>query len=142
MKIYLSANFSRKAEILALVPDLEQLGHQVTSTWLTRAGSDLLSYEALELDPDLRPIASNIAREDEIDVRRAQILVLFTEPARQSRGGKHVEMGIAIGTGKPVHVIGSWRENIFHYQRNVMWHDTWTEFLIWIGDKGGVRSYD
>jgi hypothetical protein len=51
-----------------------------------------------------------------MDIARAQAVVLFNiaKIHRTGTGGRHVETGIAIATGKPVVVYGD-RENVFHY---------------------------
>ena len=51
-----------------------------------------------------------------IDIARADAVVIVNDEKvhRTGTGGRHTEVGIAIGTGKPVVVIGA-RENVFHH---------------------------
>lgn len=55
------------------------------------------------------------ADEDFCDLGSASVLVCFTEEPRttNSRGGRHVEFGIALGMGKPCVVVGPY-ETVFH----------------------------
>jgi len=65
------------------------------------------------------PYASELTggglKEDGDDVAAAQLLIAFTEAPRsvRSRGGRHVEYGIALALRKPVWLVGP-RENVFH----------------------------
>ena len=60
----------------------------------------------------------------------AHMLVAFTEQPRSgnSRGGRHVELGIAIGSRKRIAVVGP-RENIFCWLPVIEHYETWDEFL-------------
>lgn len=130
MKIYLTSRYGRRLELCVYRKLLEDRGHEVTSTWLNGEhqisdggtpigetgealieGSEGDDGEATELAAILR---QTFALEDLNDVCRSDLLIAFTEPPRStaSRGGRHVELGIAIGTSTPVIVVG-YRENIF-----------------------------
>src|SRR4029079_13196343 len=91
--------------MLRVASDLIRAGHEVTSRWIEGGRGD---------DPEL--VA---AIEDVGDLERADCLVTFTErPERNvawaARGGRHVEFGIALATGKRLCIVGP-RENIFHH---------------------------
>ena len=73
----------------------------------------------LVFDP---PIDSSLLTDDEWreraemdrdDVLRADALVLFTEEGERSNGGRHVEFGLALATGKSIIVVGP-KEHLFH----------------------------
>lgn len=109
--VYLAARYSRREELCRYRADLEALGFTVTSRWLNgnhQVDEKGLSEEAGRADRE------RFAREDFDDVKAADLVVAFTEEPRQtnSRGGRHVELGIAIGLGTPVLVVGP-RENVF-----------------------------
>jgi hypothetical protein len=57
---------------------------------------------------------------DEEDVRRATdgVVLISERKGRYIPGGKHVEVGIALGLGLPVYVLGS-RENILYWHPRV-----------------------
>ena len=59
--------------------------------------------------------ACGYAQDDYADVYEADALIVFTERTRSthSRGGRHVEVGLALAWGKPVLVVGP-LENIFY----------------------------
>ena len=71
--------------------------------------------------------------EDVTDVCSADVVVSFTEPPRSnhSRGGRHVEFGMAHALRKQLVVVGH-RENLFHYLPQVEFFTDWRrarEFL-------------
>lgn len=55
-----------------------------------------------------------------VDIARGDAVVVVNPPKvhRTGTGGRHVETGIAIATGKPVVVLGA-RENVFHHMDSV-----------------------
>jgi len=59
-------------------------------------------------------LRAKFAAEDIADVQSADMMIAFTEEPRScaSRGGRHVELGMAIAYGIPVTIIGP-RENLF-----------------------------
>lgn len=111
---------------------IEETGHIVNSRWITTEDIDTIkpekAYEACSI----------------IDVEDAfacDQLVLITEPCTDrifhkrrnailslTTGGKHVEFGIALGQGKPLHVIGEW-ENIFHFHPSVTLYKDLDDFI-------------
>ncbi len=128
MKIYLAARFSRKVELTRYADQLRALGHEVTSRWLGQ--HDESTYE--ELTPEG---CAKCGHHDVEDVVRADVLISFTEPvgiANTSRGGRHVELGIAIGTDKLLYAIGP-RENVFHWIDKIAFFDSFDAFLAHIG---------
>jgi len=70
------------------------------------------------------------AEHDRDDVLAADMLVAFTEPPRScaTRGGRHVELGLALGYGKRVAVIGP-RENVFCWLPQVEHYAGWPDLL-------------
>lgn len=135
MKIYLASRYGRRVELCGYRDRLESLGHVVTSRWLTGdhtiGGSDSppdgdngeMSEEAIEN-------RERFAEEDVEDVRACDLLIAFTEPENSpySRGGRHVELGIAIGSFTDVLVIGH-RENIFCWLPEVWFAKTFDEAM-------------
>lgn len=111
MKIYLAARYSRREELCGYRSQLEAIGHKVTSRWLN--GNHQIDDAGLSVEAK-REERERFAREDFFDVLSADMLIAFTEPARStnSRGGRHVELGIALGAMKRVCIVGP-RENVF-----------------------------
>jgi hypothetical protein len=118
MKLYLAAAFSRQEEIKLIAVRLESKGLTITSRWLE------VKKERLEN-----------AFMDVEDVRRADILVRFTDtvqsslitmtgynepyvPARLISGARHFETGLAWERGIPIIVVGG-KQNIFDEFPNI-----------------------
>ena len=125
MKIYLAARYDRRWEMLGVAASLERNGHNVTSHWIEGGRGD---------DPAIVP-----AVEDLIDLAGADCLVSFTEePARNvpwaARGGRHVEFGVALATGKRICLVGP-RENIFHHLLSVEAYATVADLINGLNSK-------
>lgn len=116
MKFYIAARFSRRPEAHALAKQLNELGHTCTATWITDdshvTGSDM-----------------DCALHDCRDVMACDTLIALTEvPRGNSRGGRHVEFGMALAANKECVVIGP-RETVFHYLPNVKHFPTVAAFM-------------
>lgn len=126
MKIYLAARYSRREELLDYKADLEAGGHTITSRWLD--GNHQIPNKELVVEDN--PLRVQFAIEDMDDVLEADCLIHFTEPQRTAtRGGRHVEMGIAIGHQKRVIVVGP-RENVFCCLPQVEWFENYRKLVI------------
>lgn len=138
--VYLAARYSRREEIADHAEALESLGYKVTSRWLlgdhqidaagkpiSDAGEDLVENGEGEEAAKLR---AHFAIEDVEDVRAANTIILFTEEPYSvaSRGGRHVEFGIAIERGMNLIVIGP-HEHVFTWLPDVQQYDTWADFF-------------
>ncbi len=124
LKFYLAARYSRREELLGYAKDLENRGYQVPCRWLVG------NHQAEELSADdnnfgslPHPLAEKFGHEDLEDLTASDVLVCFTEEPRLptgTRGGRHVELGVAIGLrladdelGPVIFVVGP-RENVFY----------------------------
>ena len=112
MKIYLAARYSRHNELQTYAKNLMMQGHDVTSRWIW--GNHQIDDKGLSAEAQ-RSERNRFAQEDFDDLMKADIVISFTEIPRSSnsRGGRHVEFGIALATNKQCIVVGP-RENIFH----------------------------
>lgn len=140
--VYLAARYSRRLELVGYREELTARGFHVPARWLN--GSH-------QLDNSGRPIGetgelmfengsaaadhyrAKFALDDYEDVVTSSLLVAFTETPRSNdagagRGGRHVELGIALGLRIPVAVIGP-RENVFCWLPQVRHFEAWPEFL-------------
>ena len=139
MNVYLAARYSRRLELCGYRSQLQDMGHVVPAVWLdgehqiSDVGTPIgETGEALVEgnEGQAAKLREKFACDDLRDVLACDLLIAFTEEPRsqagRGRGGRHVEMGIAIGTSKPVWIVGP-RENIFHWLRNVRQFDTWAE---------------
>ena len=124
-RYYLAARYSRREELLGYKAELEALGHKVYGRWL--AGD----HYATEAEILRRPeIGRDFAVDDLIDLAQADTLIAFTEAPHStaSRGGRHVEFGIAIAREMHLVVVGP-RENVFHCLPDVKVYANWAEYL-------------
>lgn len=125
LNFYLAARYSRRDELRVHRDMLVALGHTCMASWLDTAWpiSDTGSTAA----PD--QYREHYAIKEALEVRQCNMLIAFTEEPRSStRGGRHVEFGIALGMGKRVVVIGQ-RENLFYYHPDVTAFNSFQEFL-------------
>lgn len=114
MRFYLASRYSRRLELEAIAADLRAAGHTVTSTW--HDGHH-------ETGPTSATTPENEtvwAREDVHDLLAANAIIAFTErsdvdvPGR-SRGGRHVEYGLALGLKKHTTIVVGPLENVFYH---------------------------
>jgi hypothetical protein len=134
MKIYLAARYSRHPEMRIVRAHLEGMGYEVTSRWINGGhewinGGHELTKEGSTEGHEAERI--RYAEEDVADLRAADIVISFTEEPRKTttRGGRHVEFGMALALGKSVYVVG-WRENVFHTLPTVRFFKTTRECLL------------
>jgi hypothetical protein len=146
VRIYLASRYSRRVELCGYRDALAKVGHDVTSRWLNGShqigdfgqpigdkGEALVEGDKGCDSEEAQALRIKFAQEDVCDVLAAQIVVSFTEPPRSnaSRGGRHVEFGIALALNKPVIVVG-YRENIFHWMPQVQFFPTWPKALQYL----------
>lgn len=132
-KIYLAASYARRREMQSYAAVLETFGHQVICRWIAGSHSlddGLISVGAFEAQVTW-------ACEDYDDARQSDWIISFTEPPRSkySRGGRHVEFGVGLATGKRMIVIG-YRENLFHYLPHVEFYSDWDAFVLSLLSQG------
>lgn len=108
MKVYLAARYGRAAELREYARELIEAGIEVTSSWLWDAGGEDRELSGIE--------QMRVAVVDYHDLARSDAVIAFTEPPESpwSRGGRHVEFGLALALEKKPLVIGP-RENVFYY---------------------------
>lgn len=149
VKVFLSARYSRRDELKGVRSGLHRLGFDVISRWLdtdwTETERDAIYSSAAP--PERR---QEYAVLDVEDVRSCDIFVAFTEePRSSSRGGRHVETGIAVGLHKPIVVVGP-LENIFYHlpkithvpMFNESFFDTMLRLVTELQARKGRPAYD
>jgi hypothetical protein len=132
-RIYLAARYSRRVELCGYRDQLSELGYVVVGRWLD--GNHQIDDYGLSVEAKASE-RERFASEDLADLLSSQAVIAFTEIPRSSnsRGGRHVEFGIALGRGMRVFVVGP-RENVFHCLPIVPVFDTFTELL----ESGALR---
>lgn len=143
MRIYLAARYSRRLELCGYREQLRSIGHTVDAVWLNgehqisdhgtpigESGEALVEGDDGSTTGRAAALRQKFAREDYRDVIMSDLLIAFTEPPRSnaSRGGRHVELGIALGTMKRVWIVGP-RENIFCWLEDVRQFDTFDDAI-------------
>lgn len=108
MKFYLAASWGRQAEMREVREELSK-DHSVTSRWI-----DLDPATENWTPEEFATAAIPHAQDDLEDIDAADAVLLFLGRA-SARGGRHVEMGYALGRGISVYVVSEGRshENIF-----------------------------
>jgi hypothetical protein len=104
--------------------ELEHFGHQVTSRWIRGEHEIHEGCDSAEFN-------RKFAAEDYVDLRIAHTMIAFTEePSVKSRGrgGRHVELGLALAWGKRILLVGP-RENVFHWRPEIEVFSTWGEAM-------------
>ena len=141
MTIYLAGRYSRREELCGYREQLRSLGLTVQARWLDGKhqiasngepigeGGEAL-VEAPDMAEENAELRAQFALDDWRDVTSANVVVSFTEPPRStaSRGGRHVEFGMALANGARMVVIG-YRENIFHWLTTVEFFPTWEAYF-------------
>jgi nucleoside 2-deoxyribosyltransferase len=130
VNIYLAARYSRRDELCRYRAELEALGHTVTSRWLN--GNHQIDDKGLSAEADAVK-RERFATEDYDDLVAADWVISFTEEPRSttSRGGCHVEFGLALGLGKHCVIVGP-RENVFHCMPQVEWFSSWEQAIDYV----------
>jgi hypothetical protein len=120
-KIYIAAKFGARERLRAVRDAIHAQGHgQVISSWLDA-----------ENEVDTHTAQAREGQRDYLEVVRADLVIVDTsEPTR--RGGREVELGIALGRGIDSWVVGR-RVNVFHYL--VRCHADWPEALAALGEE-------
>lgn len=123
VKIYLAAKYARREEMEQIAIELMNVyGYDITARWVFGGEEGKTNEEIAVFDLE--------------DVAEADTVISFTEhPNMYTTGGRHVEFGYAIATGKRLVVIGP-RENVFHHYPTVEQFDTFND---WIRSEIGIK---
>lgn len=117
LKIYLAARFGLWEAMQDYAERFEALGHETVSSWY----HGIVPNTPEDNDPET---LCDEAQNDINDIAEADLVIVFTESldvhvSGASRGGRHVEMGVALGMKKAVWVVGP-RENLFCHHPDVV----------------------
>jgi hypothetical protein len=141
MRIYLAARYSRRTELLNYKADLEAIGHTVPARWLL--GNHQITDEEMETLEDAAKAEkrARFAEEDMTDLYSCEMTISFTEIPRTStsRGGRHVEHGMAYARNQRTWIVGP-RENVFHCLDDVRQFDTWPEAISALRNEYGPEA--
>ena len=122
MKMYFASCYSDKEMLLKYAEELEsKTSDKVISSWLRDKEGDGFGETT-----DVKRLAKE-ALKDRVDVLYCDMIVVFTHEA-PTKGGRYVEMGMAIASGKSISIIGP-RSNVFAFLPEVTQYHNWEEFL-------------
>lgn len=123
MKIYIAGQYKRRGELAAHAEQLEELGHQCTSSWLKKSDNE-------EHEFGLKPVEQH-AQQDLWDIDDADAILVFGDgEGTLTRGGKHVEWGYALAHQLEMWIVGE-GETIFHSLADEIFED-WDEFVEYL----------
>lgn len=139
VRIYCAAAWPTHEVVSDFITSLVQQGvtagrFQFTSTWHQLAEQEGYDDVGDESPEDKSERLFKSAVKDVKEVREAEGLLLWDDPNKDSSGGCHTELGIAIERGYPVALVGG-RSNIFHYLDNVHVFHHPAIALIWLEDR-------
>lgn len=126
-KVYLAAQYRMKEELNDYANWLEDIGVEVTSSWLNEEEDANVQLADLSIGKKIE-----YAQRDLDDIDRSDAIILFTvEPTVCTfRGGRMHEFGYAAAKGKMLIICGP-RENIFHYFPDIFQFDNFNQILDW-----------
>ena len=111
MRIYLMARYQRYPEMQQIAHTLAAMGHAITSRWIW--GTHSASDGAIGTGT-LGTLEAQFALDDCEDLVISDCCIGFSEvPRTPSRGGRFVELGMAIALHKRIIVVGG-SEHVFH----------------------------
>lgn len=124
-KVYLAARYSRHPEMRGYRDELEAMGHKVTARWIdchTDVVGDFTASFTQEFLNENPEKCEPLGQHDINDLDAADWVISFTGGG--GKGGRHVEFGYAVATGKRLMVVGP-RENVFHTLASVEHFEDW-----------------
>jgi nucleoside 2-deoxyribosyltransferase len=129
---YFAARFTRRFELQGYRADLSRIGHAVTSRWIDDADG-----------ADEKDNAAVCALRDVQDLELSDGIISFLEaPRTPTRGGRHVEFGMAAAEGKRLIAIGAERENVFYHLPEVELFRDWQQALAALAPRERISLRD
>ena len=105
MKIYLASGFKLRKWVEHVHDALVKAGHEVPDVWWEQNFRELYMDEK---DWYKNPIVQGIASRHWANIRECDALVLVCDPSDPGKfNGANVELGFALGLGKPCFSIGA-----------------------------------
>lgn len=122
MRVYLASRFSRREEMVRYAEELKARGHEVDARWLTDPHHRVSGrHEDAEFN-------AGLAEHDYEDISKCDVLILFNDKDG-GRGGRYVELGLALAWGKRVMLVGE-RTNVFTFLGRVEYAGTFGVALM------------
>lgn len=131
MRIYIASFFNTRARLQEPVQTLKGRQHLIVSTWLKESREEKGPDAATQIADYSPKELQGFAIRDIGEIMIADLLICDTVDVTP-RGGREVEIGVALGLGKPFWIVGP-RRNVFHYVAEKQF-DTWYNLLA----EGGI----
>lgn len=115
MKFYLASSFSLARNLDVLSTALELRGHTVAVKWWERLH---LKRKFQDLEPDefyAEPECEYAFMRDMMGIHEADAVILVADDEPRPYCGANVEVGIAIGVGRPVFSIGRLQNSAMYW---------------------------
>ena len=110
MNVYIGARFSMAPEANALAAELKDAKYDIASSWHTDDSEPAWDNPVIQAQRAMR---------DYTELMGADAFVQLTgNPREDTRGGQHVELGMAIAWNKVIIVVGQ-RGHVFHYLETI-----------------------
>lgn len=113
-RIYITASYDRREEVVTITLELVQAGHEVTSTWALDE-SPVRTFP-VQNEEDVQ-VNRNKAFANIQDIQSSDVFVCLSDE-EYVRGGKHFEMGYAYSLCDNLYVVGH-AELMQHYLANI-----------------------
>jgi len=96
MKLYVAGKYQERDKIRLVFQELQRMGHTITLDWTNH---DIYPNEAIVEK------LGQFANDDVVGVKEADAVILCLINHQEYKG-LWVEMGVALGAGKPVFIVG------------------------------------
>lgn len=140
MTIYLAAPFEHLLTMRTLRESLVADGVAVNSRWLSETPEENMAV--LSSSPTAKELGRVYALRDLEDIDAADVVVVYNPVAFKNAGtgGRHVELGYAIGRHKTVILYNGYPSNVFHYL--VLYADTYPALVEMLTKIAHVMDYN
>ena len=113
-RFYLASGFNRRDYLRLLAAKLEELGHEVSSSWIHYPNRPERNGPAWDY------FATKVAGENLLDLTMSDALIIDGKGIRETNhGGVHTELGWALARDWPIYLLGP-RTNTFHWLPQVL----------------------
>jgi nucleoside 2-deoxyribosyltransferase len=130
MKIYIAAWFGSLERQREHAKKFQDLGHEIVSSWLREEVAEPAKAQPTDFPFEYM---RDIATRDVWEIAACDALIIDTLDV-SSRGGREVELGMALALNKSVALVGP-RRNVFHYMLDTQFN-SWEELFDGIRTKG------
>ncbi len=138
MIIYIAGRYESLDMLQGWATYLVEDGHGISSRWLSGAHDFAVDSAGQKIRAGGEE--ARWAAEDMEDVCRAEVLLVFSPKNHfcTGRGGRHVEVGLALGLGKRILLVGE-RENVFHHLPQIEQYDSFNAARAALKGEGSPR---